>query len=209
MLKTENILRVVCGAYQENAYLVCPEGRKDAFVVDPGDDVAALRRAIETMGRTLSAILLTHGHFDHMLGAQPLQELTSAPIYIAEADAEMLSDADKCGFDPVVVKESMPEEPELTFYGDTLEICGLTLKVIPTPGHSKGSVCLYEEASGLMFTGDTLFCAGYGRTDLHGGSMRELVASLRGLFAMPGGITVLPGHGGASTIATECGRYGL
>ena len=91
---------VLCGLYQENAYLLCPEGRGDAVLIDPGDDLSALKRALESSGRTLRAILLTHGHFDHMLAAQPLSRINGAPVYVHPLDQEMLCDEDKNAFDP-------------------------------------------------------------------------------------------------------------
>lgn len=208
MLKRENIRCVRCGAYQENAYLVCPEGHEDAFLVDPGDDLAALQGAIRESGRRLTAILLTHGHFDHMLAAQPLSELTGAAVYVHAADAEMLSDPDKSAYAPEVCRLAPPVGLAYKIYGDRLTVCGMELEVLSTPGHSRGSVCL--RAGDFLFSGDTLFQAGYGRTDLHGGSDADMAQSLtRLLTKLPGETTVLPGHGGATVIAHERRRYGL
>ena len=91
---------VLCGLYQENAYFLCPEGTKDALLIDPGDDLNALKRALEASGRTLRAILLTHGHFDHMLAAQPLSRITGAPVYVHPLDQELLCDENKNAYDP-------------------------------------------------------------------------------------------------------------
>lgn len=207
MLREENIRRIVCGAYQENAYLVCPDGREDAFLIDPGDGLEALEAAIADSGRKLAAILLTHGHFDHMLAAQPLSRATGAPVYIHEGDAEMLADPEKCAYAPEVCRLPPPSGLAWTPYGDALTVCGETLTVLSTPGHSRGSVCLMGER--VLFSGDTLFEAGYGRTDLHGGSDAEMVRSLRMLLTLPEDRTVLPGHGPATTLAAERRRYRL
>ena len=209
MLRPENIRAVVCGAYQENAYLVCPDGRSDAFIVDPGDDLPALTRALTESGRKLSAIALTHGHFDHMLAAAPLSRMTGAKVYVRSEDAEMLSDPAKSCFNAEVSVLPFPEaflENELP---DEIELCGVNLKVLATPGHSAGSACLYDPEGNVLFSGDTLFCAGFGRTDLYGGSGVQLRHSLRTLFALPGETRVLPGHGPETTIAAERRRYGL
>ena len=209
MLRPENIRAVVCGAYQENAYLVCPDDRGDAFIVDPGDDLPALTRALSESGRRLSAIVLTHGHFDHMLAAAPLSRMTGAKVYVHPEDAEMLSDPAKSCFNAEVSVLPFPEaflEDELP---DEIELCGIKLKVLATPGHSAGSACLYDPEGNVLFSGDTLFCAGFGRTDLYGGSGVQLRRSLRTLFALPSETRVLPGHGPETTIAVERRRYGL
>ena len=209
MLRPENIRAVVCGAYQENAYLVCPDDRGDAFIVDPGDDLPALTRALSESGRRLSAIVLTHGHFDHMLAAAPLSRMTGAKVCVRPEDAEMLSDPAKSCFNAEVSVLPFPEaflEDELP---DEIELCGIKLKVLATPGHSAGSACLYDPKGNVLFSGDTLFCAGFGRTDLYGGSGVQLRRSLRTLFALPGETRVLPGHGPETTIAAERRRYGL
>ena len=209
MLRPENIRAVVCGAYQENAYLVCPDDRGDAFIVDPGDDLPALTRALSESGRRLSAIVLTHGHFDHMLAAAPLSRMTGAKVCVRPEDAEMLSDPAKSCFNAEVSVLPFPEallEDELH---DEIELCGIKLKVLATPGHSAGSACLYDPEGNVLFSGDTLFCAGFGRTDLYGGSGVQLRRSLRALFALPGETRVLPGHGPETTIAAERRRYGL
>ena len=210
MLKINDIRTVSCGSFAENCYLVCPEGRDDAFLVDPGDGLHPLMLAIQASGRKLAAILLTHGHFDHILAAQPLSDLHDAPVYIHSADAEMLDDPAKSAYMPNVCTLEPPENLPRTTYGDTIEICGTTLKVLHTPGHTKGSVCLYDEEGGILFSGDTLFRAGYGRTDLHGGSDHDIVASLRYLMTrLPGETIVLSGHGNETTLGLERRRYGL
>ena len=208
MLKAEDIRRAVCGAYQTNAYIVCPEGAQSAFVVDPGDCIDRLRLAVQKAGRPVEALLLTHGHFDHTLGAQPLQEDTGAIAYISAEDAEMLEDPDLSAYDPAVCALTPPTDLDTAFYGTTVKVCGLTLQVLATPGHSKGSVCLYEPEGKILFSGDTLFCAGFGRMDLHGGSQRAMMDSIRRLFTLPDDTLVLPGHGGETTIGAEKRRYG-
>ena len=203
------IQTIVCGAYQNNAYLVCPEGARDAFLIDPGDDLSALKRALAASGRMLRGILLTHGHFDHMLSAQPLALLTGAPVYIHSGDAALLSDARLNAYDASCAGQRCPEDLETEPLGEEIEICGVKLKVLHTPGHTEGSVCFYDAENALLFSGDTLFCAGFGRIDLPGGSARHMRASLRALFELPGDTRVLPGHGCETGIAAERARYRL
>lgn len=202
------IQTVLCGIIQENAYIVSVEGREDCVVVDPGDDFEKLRRALGD--RNLGAILLTHGHFDHILGAGALAETTGAPVYVGAQDVEMLNDAALNGYADLMGVRDMPG-PELSArpFGATLSVCGLDFDILPTPGHSKGSVCLYLKGEGALFSGDTLFRAGYGRLDLHGGSVRAMRDSLNALFALPGEVAVYPGHGEATTIGEERARYRL
>ncbi len=197
-----------CGMIQANAYIVEAGGRGDCVVVDPGDDYDKLRRALGD--RAVSAILLTHGHFDHILGAGALAKQTGAPVYVGAADMEMLNDAALNGYADLLGVRDMPG-PRLSAqpFGTTLSACGLDFEILPTPGHSKGSVCLYLKDAGALFSGDTLFRAGYGRLDLYGGDARAMLASMKALFALPPQTVVWPGHGEATTIGEERARYQL
>ena len=202
-----NIQAVSCGIIQENAYIVSRDGRDDCVVIDPGDDFAKLRKALGN--RPVGAILLTHGHFDHILAAGPLSQATGAPVYIHEADAEMLNDSTLNGYADLM--GGFAQGPEVTALplGEAIQASGLDFAVLHTPGHSKGSVCLYLKDEGVLFSGDTLFEAGYGRVDLYGGDMMAMLNSLKSLFDLPGDTRVCPGHGGETTIARERARYRL
>ena len=193
-MNPNEIRALPCGAYQTNAYLVCPDGRGDAFLIDPGDDLSALKAAIAESGRTLSAILLTHGHFDHMLAAAPLQKETGAEVYVSEKDAELLTNPVKNAFNPEVSVLKLPERIDIEPLEDEISVCGVNLSVIPTPGHTRGSVCFYDAAGRILFSGDTLFCGAFGRTDFPGGSMNEMVKSLKRLDTLPSDTLVFPGH---------------
>ena len=202
-----NIKAVHCGIIQENAYIISRAGRDDCVVVDPGDDYARLRQAVSE--RQVGAILLTHGHFDHILAVAPLADATGAPVYIHEADAVMLNDSRLNGFTDLMGGVAQGPEIAARPMGEHVEASGLVFAVLHTPGHSKGSVCLYLPEEGVLFSGDTLFEAGHGRVDLYGGDMRSMLDSLRALFALPGETKVYPGHGGPTTIARERARYRL
>ena len=188
------IERIVCGAYAENAY--CIDGE---LLIDPGDDLPTLAR----IAGGIKAILLTHGHFDHMLAAEELQKRTGVPVYVHPLDAPMLSDASLIAYNPEVSSLPQPGHIACTAYPESL----FGFRVLHTPGHTPGSVCLYHEGEKVLFSGDTLFRAGFGRTDLAGGSMHQLLSSLRTLLALPRDVRVYPGHGESTTIDEECRRY--
>ena len=188
------IERIVCGAYAENAY--CIDGE---LLIDSGDDLPALAR----LAGGIKAILLTHGHFDHMLAAEELQKRTGVPVYVHPLDAPMLSDASLSAYNPEVSSLPQPGHIACTAYPESL----FGFRVLHTPGHTPGSVCLYHEGEKVLFSGDTLFRAGFGRTDLAGGSMHQLLSSLRTLLALPRDVRVYPGPGESTTIDEECRRY--
>ncbi|MBQ3425373.1 MAG: MBL fold metallo-hydrolase [Clostridia bacterium] len=203
-----DITPVLCGMIGENAYIAGAEGRRDCVVVDPGDEPEKIEQALGD--RRPGAILLTHGHFDHIMAVQPLAERFCAPVYLAEADLEMLNDPGKNGYEALTGRRQAAWPPvNAVPFPDTLEVAGMTFQVLPTPGHSRGSVCLYLKDEGLLFSGDTLFRAGYGRMDLYGGDLQAMIASLRFLFALPPETRVFPGHGEETTIGAEKARYRL
>ena len=203
------ITPVVCGAYQENAYLLCPENSAGCILVDPGDDLSALESAIARAGRTLAGILLTHGHFDHILAAQPLQVSDGAPVYVHAGDLEMLNDERLNSYNRMVSRLPSPNGLKAETIGDKIEVAGIQFEILHTPGHTPGSVCFYDAENAVLFSGDTLFCCGFGRMDLPGGSPAQMRASLRMLFELPGETRVLSGHGDETTIAIERSRYRL
>ncbi len=176
------------GAYQTNCYLAWGEG-SGCVVIDPGYEPDVILEAAQSLGRTVDAILLTHGHFDHVGAVRELVAQTGCRVYLHEKDL------------------SMP--PQLTagklyythLYSGPVHEAGLTLQVLHTPGHTPGSVCLL--CGDVMFSGDTLFEGSCGRTDLPGGSWETICASLRALAALPGDYTVCPGHGPATTLKEE------
>jgi len=204
-----DIIRIECGMYQENAYLLCPEEGNKALLIDPGDDLNRIKRYLAESGKVLGAILLTHGHFDHMLAADPLKKITGVNVYVHAGDENMLCDARLNAYDPNVSSLPCPKDLEGEILEDCVDLCGIHFEVLHTPGHTPGSVCYYDRENKRLFSGDTLFCAGFGRMDLPGGSAREMRASLKMLFGLPGDVRVYSGHGCETTIADECGRYHL
>ena len=201
---------IVCGAYGANAYLVYDERREDAILIDAGDDLPAIRRAVSQSGKRLAAIVLTHGHFDHILAAQPLRAETGAPILIHENDAAYLrrmslnlydAGASRLPFVPCEADERLA-----TPGGEaSIARCGLIFDVINTKGHTPGGICLYAAASRAIFTGDTLFADGYGRVDFPGGDAGEMALSLKRLARLPDDVWVYPGHGPSALIGAMRG----
>lgn len=204
-----NITRVVCGTYAENAYLICPESGAHCLLIDPGDDLSALNAAIADSGRKLAAILLTHAHFDHTLAAKPLAEAWSVPIYLHAADAEMLCDPGKNAYPgaPVANLPCPAGLSPLPYPENVFPLEGISFRILHTPGHTMGGVCLYCEAEKIVFSGDTLFADGFGRMDLYGGSHKQMRVSLRMLLSLPEDVRLLPGHGGETTIGAVRGKY--
>ncbi len=178
--------------FESVSYLVY-EG-KDAVLVDAGVTPERVSAALAEHGLVLQAILLTHGHFDHILYADDLRARFSVPLYVHERDAEMLGDADKNAFSAFFGRSRtwLPAD-RLLKGGDEIAVGNGSLSVLHTPGHTKGSICL--EGDGILLTGDTLFAEGYGRYDLYGGDAASLRRSLIRLSSLPDDLVIYPGHG--------------
>ena len=189
------------GSIPTNCYLVFDPGRTDALVIDPGDDPERIFAALN--GRTPAAVLLTHGHFDHT-GA--LSAFAGVPIYIHEADAPMLSDPHLSVGDGNGDLRPRPVATHLLADGEQMHLAGLDLAVLHTPGHTPGGVTY--QIGDALFTGDTLFAHGYGRTDLPGGDFSALRRSLRRLLHLAGDFRVFPGHSESTTLNHERGIDG-
>jgi glyoxylase-like metal-dependent hydrolase (beta-lactamase superfamily II) len=192
------------GMVQENCFLVRPEGGERAVIVDPGDEAPRLLRAVEEAGVTLDAILLTHTHFDHVGAVAPVARATGAPVYCPQIEVPVLQDVMAFvpwpGFGPF---ESW--DPEETVQGgETLELAGLTLDVVFTPGHSPGHVTYAVRGEAALFSGDVLFQGSVGRIDLPGGDGPTLMRSIATLLDRFGDETaVYPGHMGVTTLGRE------
>ena len=192
------------GMVQENCFLVWPEGGDRAVIVDPGDEAPRLLQAIEDAGVTLDAILLTHTHFDHVGAVAPIARATGAPVYCPRVEVPVLQDVMAYvpwpGFGPF---ESW--DPEQTVEGEeTLELAGLTLDVVSTPGHSPGHVTYAVRGEQALFSGDVLFQGSVGRIDLPGGDGPTLLRSIATLLDRFDDETrVYPGHMGLTTLGAE------
>jgi len=192
------------GPVQENSFLLRREGGDRALLVDPGDEAAKLLGAIEALGVTLDAILLTHTHFDHVGAVAPVAKATGAPVYCPQLEVPVLQDIMAYvpwpGFGPF---ESWDPE-ETVAGGETLHLAGLDIEVLFTPGHSPGHVTYAVEGEQALFSGDVLFQSSIGRTDLPGGDHATLLRSIGTLLERFDDDTVVhPGHMGLTTLGRE------
>ena len=195
------------GPIAENCFLLRREGSDRLLVVDPGEEDERILAAIEATGAEVEAILLTHCHFDHIGAVAPVAKATGAPVYCPEIEVPILADIMAFvpweGFGPF---ESYDAD-ELVRGGETLELAGLELDVVFTPGHSPGHVTYAVEPPGsnpVLFSGDVLFQGSVGRTDLPGGDWPTLARSIQTLLdRFPDETTVLPGHMGVTTLGQE------
>lgn len=195
--------KMTLGMCQTNCYFIFREGEENCIVVDPADRGAFLVEKLKENGHTVEAILLTHGHFDHLLGAEKMRELTCAKVYaLAEEEPLLLNAGENLSgawAEPVTLKAD-----EFLKDGQEVTIGGKTFKVLHTPGHTKGGCGFYFEEAGILISGDSLFQESIGRTDFPGGSMSELVRSVKEKFlTLPEDTRVFPGHGGSTTVGYE------
>ena len=188
MLKMKTL---ALGAYQTNCYLVWDENSPACVVIDPGYQPETVLAEARHLGKEIAAIFLTHGHFDHVGGVKLLAAETDCPVYLNEHDLSMPS---QMTAGPLYYTNTYGE-------GDFVEMAGLAFKVLHTPGHTPGSVCLLCENA--LISGDTLFWGSCGRTDLPGGDWATIRASLKRLADLPGDYDVYPGHGDATRLSFE------
>ena len=179
------------GAYQTNCYIIHEESSHTCCVVDPGYTPEVVLDYLQEKGLRLEAILLTHGHFDHVGGVRTLAAETDCDVYLCPEDLGMPS---MMTAGPLYYTHTYTE-------GTQLQLAGLTIRVLHTPGHTPGSVCLL--IGNALISGDTLFAGSCGRTDLPGGNWSAILSSLGRLARLEADLTVYPGHGESTTLAWE------
>lgn len=195
--------RLELGPFASNCYILGDESKaKEAMIIDPGAEADRILQRLTGLGLTVKLIVLTHGHVDHIGALKEVQEATGAEVVIHTADAPSLqreaSSSTIFGF----TFPSPPPADRLLKEGETLTIGDAQFRVIHTPGHTPGGICLLGD--GIVFTGDTLFALSIGRTDLGGGNHQQLIDGIREkLMSLPDGTIVYPGHGPQSTIGNE------
>ena len=194
--------RTVLSRVGTNCYFVYNEDNR-VVVFDPGDDGAGIYDKLTERGFMVSGIVLTHGHFDHILGVKALRERSGAKVYAPAAEEQLLKDPlMNCTEDigrPCTVKADVYLKD-----GELVDIDGIRFQVILTPGHTAGSACFYFQDEKILIAGDTLFQGSVGRTDLPTGNMGDLMQSIRQkLMTLPEDVKVYPGHGDETTIGDE------
>jgi hydroxyacylglutathione hydrolase len=187
-----DIVQLPLGAYQTNCYLVARESASEAAVVDPGDDPAAVLSVLAERGWTAAAVLVTHGHFDHIGAVKGVAEAAGVEVWMPRGEAGELRSFPGAAYEP----------DHLLDGGETVAAAGIEFETTAVPGHSPASIAYH--ADGHLFSGDVLFSGSVGRTDFAGGDMPTLVASIARLVeAYPPDTIVLPGHGPATTLGRE------
>jgi hydroxyacylglutathione hydrolase len=189
---TLEVTSLALGPYQTNCYVVVTEGSADAVVVDPGDDAQRILTLLDERGLALRAILVTHGHLDHIGAVRDLAAATGVEVWMARGDSDDLR-----------TYEPAPYEPDHEVGGgDTVTVAGITFRVLDVPGHTSGSVAFATD--GVAFVGDVLFSGSIGRTDFEGGDLDTLIESIALLMReLPPDTVVASGHGPATTLERE------
>ncbi len=190
-----------------NCYLCKNTDTNEGFIVDPGGNELKISTNISKMEMTPKAILLTHGHYDHIGAVAQLKNRYNIPVYVANAEKELIGNARfnlsmAFGYPMSISADNYLED------GDKFEMAGFSIEFIATPGHTKGSGCFYLPQTNVLLSGDTLFCASRGRTDFPGGSESEILRSIREkLLTLPENTLVLPGHEESTSIDAERRYY--
>lgn len=192
----------VLGELQANCYLIENEG--EGFIIDPADDASFLLEEVQRKNIKLSALFATHGHFDHVMAAGEIQMSFEVPLHIHKNDQFLIDRLEHTaehflGHKPIVIY------PTLINHINAMEfqISNLECKILHTPGHTPGGICLYFPQEQAVFTGDTLFAGAIGRTDLSYSNKKDLWVSLKKILALPAETTIYPGHGESSFIGQE------
>lgn len=199
------LVKVVVGYLGTNCYLVKNDETGEGFIIDPGYDDGKIKEAVNKLAMKPVAVLLTHGHFDHILAVDRMRELYEGiSVYIGENETDIVETPElNCSVS--IMRRPKATHADVTVSdNEILSIAGFDIETIHTPGHTKGSVCYYLKSQKALFSGDTLFAGSVGRTDFPTGDGYVLIESIRNRLAtLPGDTAVYPGHGDSTTIEAE------
>ena len=195
---------LVVGPYEVNCFLYYDEQNGDGVIIDPGADHERIEHAVAKAGFEPSAILLTHGHGDHIAAVEAVKSRYDIPLYVGAGEEELLKNP-SANVSAMVGHPIVAPEADIILNDEQLITIGsITFKVLATPGHSPGGICYLDERNNRLFCGDSLFWGSIGRTDLPGGSLEVLLKSIRSkILTLPDTIVCLPGHGPQTTVGAE------
>ena len=197
------IKSMTLGMVATNCYLIINKENKEALLVYPADNALRISNVIEENGCTLKAILLTHGHFDHIMALNDLKKRYNVPVYAHEEEEDVLKQS-SLNLSGSIGQIYTTQADVYVKDGEHLKLAGLDVIVLYTPGHTKGGVCYYFPEEKVLMSGDTLFHCSIGRTDFPTGSMSQLVRSVKEqLFVLPDDVQVYPGHDSVTSIGYE------
>ncbi len=197
------IKSMTLGMVATNCYLIINKETKEALLIDPADNALRISNVIEENVCTLKAILLTHGHFDHIMALNELKKRYNVPVYAHEEEEDVLKQS-SLNMSGMIGQIYTTQADIYVKDGEHLKLAGLDIIVLHTPGHTKGGVCYYLPEKKVLMSGDTLFHCSIGRTDFPTGSMSQLVRSVKEqLFVLPDDVQVYPGHDSVTSIGYE------
>ena len=195
---------IVVGSFEVNCYLVWDEGTKDLIIIDPGDDSAAVIRRIHATRATPRAVLLTHGHGDHIGAVTELRQKFGIPLVAGTGEKQYLADPMFNLSGQIGLPIKLAPAEQWVADEETISFGSLSFRVLSTPGHTSGGVCFLDETEGAVFCGDTIFQGSIGRTDFPGSSFKELMLSIQNkILTLPDDIVCYPGHGPTTTVGAE------
>ena len=201
------IKSMTLGMVATNCYLIINKETKEALLIDPADNALRISNVIEENVCTLKAILLTHGHFDHIMALNELKKRYNVPVYAHEEEEDVLKQS-SLNMSGMIGQIYTTQADIYVKDGEHLKLAGLDIIVLHTPGHTKGGVCYYLPEEKVLMSGDTLFHCSIGRTDFPTGSMSQLVRSVKEqLFVLPDDVQVYPGHDSVTSIGYEKQYY--
>lgn len=198
------IKTMVVGPIAANCFIIGDKETNEGAIIDPGGDAERILRVVKETGLDIKFIVGTHGHFDHNAAMKQIKQDLECDFLMHKSDLLFVQRSKKSAMNWGIDIEQVPDPDKYIEEGDILKLGALELKILNTPGHSPGGICIYIQSENILFSGDTLFYGSVGRTDFDGGSMEELIKSIKEkLYTLPDDTVVYTGHGEQTTIGEE------